>query len=737
MKRSTRITNIRIKNHLLAVLTLASVFLGACKKESAQIGEDTGSLETVSVPDAFSWETSRDVTFNIGVSDTRFQNAIHLISIYDGDPSNGGAIISKGAASLVSAFNVKVSLPSVLSSVYIVKTAPDGSVVSKKVDVTSNTVSLSVGQEGFSSAVMSAGKDGSASLTGTTFSTGEDCNTGCTTTVTNTDYNINVNSSNEVICITGSNITVGINANGGTVRVCGSNVTITNANLNNFARLIVTSSGSVTFSNLNLNGSSSSFENNGTVTVNGTFSPGGIVTNNGTLTVNGDLNLNAGTTFTNNGVISVSSSMSINTNNVSLNSGKIVTNGDFKLNGSARFVNNCSLWTKKQFQNNGEMKNYNLIKADDETVINGGASTLLYNGSMLKTTNLTLNGTISGSGTSSLIKVSNRTTINGGGQVSGAIQYCDQNGIETNYGNFVNGAVQACSLYVPVTDCNTEGNGTAPVVDSDGDGVADALDAWPNDATRAFNNYYPSATKNTASTLAFEDNWPSKGDYDMNDVVISYRYLVITNAQNKVTHVEATYNLIASGGDLHNGFGVEFPLNRSDISNLTGATLEEGQSKAVIILFSNTRAEQAEWNTVRGKTMSPVKSYIVTFDVKSNPLISSFSLGTYNPFIWNNSAGRGYETHLPGKTPTMLANTSLFGTADDKSGNGKYYVTEKNLPWAIDIPMSSFNYPIEGTDIAKAYPNFIKWAGSAGVDFKDWYSNTSQGYRNTSNLFIP
>ena len=39
--------------------------------------------------------------------------------------------------------------------------------------------------------------------------------------------------------------------------------------------------------------------------------------------------------------------------------------------------------------------------------------------------------------------------------------------------------------------------------DSDGDGVIDNLDQFPNDATRAYVNYYPSKT--TFGTLAFED----------------------------------------------------------------------------------------------------------------------------------------------------------------------------------------------------------------------------------------
>ena len=62
--------------------------------------------------------------------------------------------------------------------------------------------------------------------------------------------------------------------------------------------------------------------------------------------------------------------------------------------------------------------------------------------------------------------------------------------------------------------------------DSDGDGVANTFDDYPNDPNKAFNNYYPS--KGNYASLAFEDLWPNKGDYDMNDMVVDYNINQIT-----------------------------------------------------------------------------------------------------------------------------------------------------------------------------------------------------------------
>jgi LruC domain-containing protein len=268
--------------------------------------------------------------------------------------------------------------------------------------------------------------------------------------------------------------------------------------------------------------------------------------------------------------------------------------------------------------------------------------------------------------------------------------------------------------------------------DTDADGVCDQDDCEPNNANVASCNTYGTGT------LAFEDQWPSQGDYDMNDVVISYNYTVKTNAANVVTRVEATYSLKATGGSYLNGFGVQFPVDRSKVTNVSGATLEAGQSKAVLIPFTNMRSEMQMWNTVPGQGTSAVRNYTVSFDITNGPTLAAFGLSYYNPFIWNGTPGfgRGYEIHLPGKLPTDLANANLFGTNRDASNvnTGDTYVSKNGrYPWALNIP-SSFNYPKEKADINTAHLKFATWVSSGGAQFTDWYTNGS-GYRNNSNIY--
>lgn len=716
----------KLKNSLLLAIAFAGILAApSCKKSGNNTDPGTktyNSVNEITVPSGFNWESTRPVTFSIGISDDRFSTANHTIAIYDGDPFNGGALLSKGSANTGTGYEATLNIAKSVNEVYIVKTSPDQSQIIKKVSLGSG-VTMSFGAID-PDVAFKATAHREASVT-------DDCSSGCTSTITTSTSNVNVNTGN-VICITGSNINVSFqNVNGGTIRVCGTNVTLQNLNFNGAATLLITNGGSAILSGLNFNNSGASIINNGTLT--GVFADNGYFTNTGTYTCNGDFNINSNAnTFLNSGTMTVTGNFNDGTTAVATNSGTLTVNGNFQPNSNSNFVNNCSLIVGGNYNQSSGVKNYNLIKVAGTTTINSGVELGMYNGAILKTTNFINNATVKGYGSTSLVKITGSTTIfNSGAVANGALQICSSTTVGASY--LTGGAANGCSVYIPTSGCNSEGNGTPAVTDTDGDGVSDANDAYPSDPAKAYNNYYPTAT--TGGTLAFEDNWPAKGDFDMNDMVIGYRYQVVTNASNIVVKVIGNFTLRATGGELPNGFGVQFPVNRSNVSGVTGGTLESGQAKAVVILFGNMRDEMANWNTVVGAATTPAKNYTVSFDVTSGPSISTFGLSSYNPFIYN--YGRGRETHLWGKAPTDLADATYFGTKDDNSNaaSNRYYVTATGLPWAIDIPTAPFLYPIEQKDITQAYLRFGDWGASGGSSFVDWYSNTGTGYRNTTNLY--
>lgn len=706
------------------VCLLAVVVFAGCKKSDNTPAKTTvSSINDIKVPAGFSWESSHTVSLRAAITDTRFGTAIHSISVYDGNPYSGGHLIMKGSATTTSPYTNTLYVAKQLTKVYVMKTAPDNSKIITPVDVTGSAANVSFA----ATDPNEFGKFASGLGKITT-----DCSSGCTNTITSNTSNLSVNSG-DVICVTGSNITVSFSGiNGGMIRVCGTNVTLQNVNLNGSATLLISSSGSCNAGNINFNSSSATLENDGTL--NATVTDGGVFNNYGTLNNSGDFNINSTAgAFLNEGTMNVSGNFNNSSNSTSTNSAKINVAGNFQQNsGGPGFINNCSLIISGNYNQNNLVKNYNLIKVTGTSTINNSTELDMYNSAMLETVNFMGNSPVKGYGSTSLVKITGFTTVNSGGGFSGALQvYSPNSTINSSY--FSNGAATGNSVYIATSDCNADGNGTPTVTDTDGDGVPDNLDDYPNDATRAYNNYYPSSS--TMATAAFEDQWPSKGDYDLNDLVISYQYNIVTNASNNVAQVVASYTLFATGGSLPNAFGVQFPVSSSSVSGFTGAgSLEAGQSKAVVILFTNMRNEMAQWNTVPGVNTTPSKNYTFSFNVSSGPAISTFGLNGYNPFIYST---RTKEIHLWGHVPTDLADASYFGTADDNTNltAKTYYLTKTGLPYAIEIPASPFNYPTEGTDITRAYLHFADWAQANGSSYTDWFSNTASGYRNTTYIY--
>ncbi|MBN1198576.1 MAG: LruC domain-containing protein, partial [Bacteroidales bacterium] len=293
---------------------------------------------------------------------------------------------------------------------------------------------------------------------------------------------------------------------------------------------------------------------------------------------------------------------------------------------------------------------------------------------------------------------------------------------------------------------------TGPVTDTDGDGVNDEEDAYPNDATRAYNVYYP--TSGTFNTLAFEDNWPAKADYDFNDLVIDYQYQQVTNADNELVDLYGKFVIRAIGASFENGFGFEMEVNPSLIDNVTGFSLtegyiallgnnsESGQTKGTIIVTDNAFTQLPHPGGGTGVNTTPGAPYVtpdtleIAISFTQAVTIAQAGSPPYNPFLIVNKI-RGREVHLPDDPPTSLADPQYFGMDDDDSDplTGKYYKTATNLPWALNIPYE-FAYPKEEAVIIQAYLFFADWAESAGASHSNWYLDVS-GNRDSQFIYAP
>ena len=699
---------------ILLVLPLFLLLAVACRKpiENANpVNEylSDSKMSDIKVPEGFLWGTTKNIQIHIALAVNPYAGRMQQLFFYDGNPANGAKLLLEGSVSELQAFDAKVTVPTAVSSIYMVRQTPDHSKFIEKFMLGS---SVQINQIIEPSTIVSFGKN----------ATGPDCNTGCTNTVNNASGNLSYSSG--TVCLTGSfaiaHLTLSHNA---TVRICGTG-TISHLKYDHHnATLIVTSTGDVTFTQ--------------TTPIDGQFINYGKVATKG----NANFNVNSNALFTNEGTCHLSKSFNPNANSVLVNNGAIEVDYKLEHNAHAQFTNNCKLIIHNDFKCEGLFKNYGYIKCDMEAAFNGGINDQfsMYDGAMLSTKNIQVNSHIMGyssSGVSafSFIKVISGTKGNEQGLIGGTIKYCDHNVIENVWAeNLSYPAVFSCSEAIAVTACNPEGNDAdEPCTDSDGDGVCDEYDDFPNDPDKTFKII------GNKGTLGFEDLWPYKGDYDLNDLVMHYAYELVTNAHNEVVNVQAEYQLKATGGIHKNGFGVAFPVLRTKVSNVVGATLEANQSKAVLILFDNMREEMLEWNTFLEQPHSADVVYNVSFDIENGIPLNEFTLGHYNPFIWNNDIGfgRSVEIHLAGELPTDLANIGLFGTGDDNTviGSGQTYLSKQgSFPWAMHVP-DSFDYPIEKAAINSAYLKFAEWAESGGLLKNDWYMNLP-GYREPSLIY--
>lgn len=723
---------IKVINVITLLFVFTLVFVQGCKKDlkvpetpTVNLNQNVSSINEMVVNDAFNYIATKNISITVSVADAQFGNRFHIIFIYTMHPDAGGNLLASGSARINEPFTSSFLVPAALNKLTVVRVDPNGERIIEEIDAVSGTINHTLLRKNIQLFKK----------------TGPDCNSGCSTTINNqSNQNLNLNSG--TTCITGTfsgSITLSGNAE---VRICG-NAEINNININSTNATVTISSSAIV-------------EFKSTVSLTGTF------TNYGEITFKNNLNLNNNANFTNEGSLTIDNNLNANGSSNLLNNGSLLVDKNYTNNSGSIGINNCKLIIAKDFTNNGNYTNNGYLSCSDDCRIQGGSGQdfTLSSSAMLSVRNLWLNAILTAN-SNSLIKVSKNTRINSNGGINGPAQLCDIDGIEQNNGTLSGGVVIGCNRFIATSNCNPEGNGVNQ--DSDNDGIPNSMDNYPNNNNQAFDNYYPGAA-NFAS-VAFEDLWPNKGDFDLNDIVVDFKHNIISNADNEPVSFSGTYIYRARGGTFKNAFAVEFPFNLSDVdvnslqviiepeqnATVTAAVkFETNNSKACLQIFDDSKI--INWmNTVQSQPRADTIVFRVSFNFtstfsQSNTINSMGGVNEFNPFIWVNepNKGRGHEIHLPGKSWTSLCNTSTFGFADDNtnpSGTGVKYKTKNNLPFAVLTP-SRFLYPVEvrmapvpqinpPVDITQIYLHFAQWAQSNGQLYPDWFSNNASGYRTT------
>lgn len=227
------------------------------------------------------------------------------------------------------------------------------------------------------------------------------------------------------------------------------------------------------------------------------------------------------------------------------------------------------------------------------------------------------------------------------------------------------------------------------VIDSDGDGVPDQDDEFPNDATGAkeITGVY---------TLAFEDLYPDKGDADFNDLVVRLTITEKIDSQNRLRQIDLKTKLLASGA----GYRNQFRINIYGSSYLLIANPKENSVYTLGSYYSNT---SGNYRDCAEKIHPAIKfgNGIERNSVAAMP---------YDPYIiCNGIAGR--EVHLP------FVKTDYTGKVLDADG----------FPWGLLVP-DNWYWPKESSTIFKAYPEFDEWYLNSGTISADWYLRPDSRY---------
>ncbi len=258
--------------------------------------------------------------------------------------------------------------------------------------------------------------------------------------------------------------------------------------------------------------------------------------------------------------------------------------------------------------------------------------------------------------------------------------------------------------------------------DTDGDGVIDRWDQLPDDGDGAFISYFPEDGK---QVVAFEDLWPSLGDFDFNDLVLSNQVVITKDADLNLVDASFKVSIDAIGASLHNGIAM---MLYTENKEAFGGNIIESISGDVILDPDNTNGlilSNDVFVTVNDRYQNNGPGPIGVPDTLRFTIVFNDNAADFIPELYLFRTGdRGLEVHRSGFPVTATMNTALFNTLND-AGDFK---TATGLPWGMEIITDgTWKNPVEKVDILYAYPKFEAWATSEGVNEPTWYLEPDEG----------
>ena len=746
-------------------ITLAAVF-SSCVRNTIEYEVPEG-IAGLNIPSDFNWSNVNSVELTVIPSDVYNGDYFYVIEVFDGNPviDSSSVLLSKGVAKKGKNYVAKFVAPVSSDRIYVRQIDPLKLETVQSLLLGENNLNcdFNVAQSAYSqiserrlnsSVALSANETpGNAVILNTNLDKS-------LTLLNNTSYLIpnGATYTGKITFSEGSSLYVDgalIVSSTKAFQMAGSSklvvhsdgvVNAGNASMNFWAGEIL-NYGSITLGRLDINSSftitnySGSFNflsklitrnstnvilNYATMSISGVNLTNGQIDNRGYLTITEKMDTN-GATVTNSGSMFTEDIESENTIiNVNCN---IEVLGDFDDSGSTINIKEGSRFKSIGFDGSGTKVNFESASILDATDV-----TFSSNQSVLKSTGNSyalarLKYVKSGNGSYQCVYYKGNLEIENSTHTKGTKYnpfYLTENSVRWSKTN-------ASTTTIPSGSCNGGGNVVLPP------------------GSIPSNPVFPISVPSASSyTFLLEDQWPSIGDYDLNDLVLGLAMSYSQNSDNLVTEMIIETELRAIGARKRIGAAMQFDelsttwikkVSYSDQSVITGKIFpvlfngcESGQAKAIIPFFDD--AHSAMDPTITSTTTRMINTYNnqPVVSPKSNSIKITFDTPVYpnlvsimkmNFFIVSNgmeNSTRRTEVHLSGFSPSDKNDWTKLGTGYDNSINGVYYTTPGNMIWGLLIPVR-FNYSAELINITDAYPQFSGWCMSGGINYTDWYNN--------------
>jgi LruC domain-containing protein len=253
--------------------------------------------------------------------------------------------------------------------------------------------------------------------------------------------------------------------------------------------------------------------------------------------------------------------------------------------------------------------------------------------------------------------------------------------------------------------------------DRDGDGLADAVDDFPDDPGKAIDNKYPSGSEHF--TIAFEDMFPEVGDADYNDLVTIGSFHEHLNAAGHVVELRGQLQIITRGAARDSAFHLRIenaPSGSWTVDRTDWHELPSGSDRGVhsdgaldLVLFPDAKAALPPFNTAEGAALERGSKVEFTYVPDDPTQAQTMAQAPYDPYLVLLSSG--YDIHTLGHDP-------IPGSSNPPVAEG--FLDANGYPWGLIFP-EPWEPPAERVHIEEAYDDFSAWKTSSGTTKKTWY----------------